>query len=323
MPGVGSWGRPGRGPLTIDVDSTITETYGLKKQGARFGYTKVRGYDSLLAMAAGTDQVLGVRLRGGNAHTGRGAANFLAQVFNRVRRAGASGPVVLRADSGFYSSKVTGACDKAGAAYSVTAKMYPPLYGAITAIPEENWRPIPYWLDGGADVAEVPWRPFSKDHAEVRLIVRRVKPSPGSQLALVDTYDYHAFITNRAGEMVELEAGHRRHTVCEEVIKDLKYGAGLNHMPSGRFAANAAWLVLAAIAHNLSRWLVRIGLGEQAAPITTKTLRTRFLDLPGRLTRSSRQLSLHLPALWPWAEQFTTMVANLRAVTPSATSFAT
>ena len=316
-------GGPDGGPLTIDVDSTITETYGLKKQGARFGYTKVRGYDSLLAMAAGTDQVLGVRLRGGNAHTGRGAANFLAQAFNRVRRAGASGPVVLRADSGFYSSKVTGACDKAGAAYSVTAKMYPPLYGAITAIPEENWRPIPYWLDGGADVAEVPWRPFSKDHAEVRLIVRRVKPSPGSQLALVDTYDYHAFITNRAGEMVELEAGHRRHAVCEEVIKDLKYGAGLNHMPSGRFAANAAWLVLAAIAHNLSRWLVRIGLGEQAAPITTKTLRTRFLDLPGRLTRSSRQLSLHLPALWPWAEQFTTMVANLRAVTPSATSFAT
>ena len=203
-------GGPDKGPFTIDVDSTITETYGLKKQGARFGYTKVRGYDSLLAMAAGTDQVLGVRLRGGNAHTGRGAANFLAQVFNRVRRAGASGPVVLRADSGFYSSKVTGACDKAGAAYSVTAKMYPPLYGAITAIPEENWRPIPYWLDGGADVAEVPWRPFSKDHAEVRLIVRRVKPSPGSQLALVDTYDYHAFITNRAGEMVELEAGRRR-----------------------------------------------------------------------------------------------------------------
>lgn len=142
-------------------------------------------------------------------------------------------------------------------------------------------------------------------------------------MALVDTYDCHAFVTNRACEIVELEADHRRHAVCEEVIKDLKYGAGFNQMPSGWFAANAAWLVLAAIAHNLSRWLVRLGLGEQAAPITTKTFRARFLDLPGRLTRSSRQLSLHLPTMGPWAGQFTTMVANLRAGTPSATTFAT
>ena len=309
---------PGEGPLTIDVDSTITETYGLKKQGARFGYTKVRGYDSLLAMAAGTDQVLGVRLRGGNAHTGRGAAGFLSQVFNRVRRAGATGPVVLRADSGFYSSKVTEACNRAGVSYSLTAKMYPALYGAITAIPEGLWAPIPYWMDGGADVAEIAWRPFSKHHAEARLIVRRVKPTPGSQLALVDTYDYHAFLTNRAGNMVGLEADHRRHAVCEEVIKDLKYGAGLNHMPSGRFAANAAWLVINAIAHNLSRWLVRIGLGQGTAPMTTKTLRSRFLSIPGRLTATSRRLVLHLPAQWPWRESFQVMLSQLRAVKPTA-----
>ena len=313
---------PGDGPLTIDVDSTITETFGLKKQGARFGYTKVRGYDSLLAMAAGTDQVLGVRLRGGNAHTGRGAASFLGQVFNRVRRAGAAGAVVLRADSGFYSSKVTSACDKAGVAYSLTAKMYPKLYSAVSAIAQESWAPVPYWLDGGADVAEVPWRPFSKHHAEVRLIVRRVKPTPGSQLALLDTYDYHAFITNREGHMVELEADHRRHAVCEQLIKDLKYGVGLNHMPSGRFAANAAWLVLNVIAHNISRWVVRVGLGKDGAPLTTKTLRARFLSVPGRMTSSSRRLCLHLPAGWPWAAQFAVILSNLRAL-PSAVGFVT
>lgn len=305
---------PGDGPLTIDVDSTITQTYGLKKQGGRFGYTHVRGYDSLLAMAAGTDQVLGVRLRAGNAHTGRGAASFLSRVFNRVRRAGATGPVVLRADSGFYSSKVTEACDNAGVAYSLTAKMFPALYGAITAIGEEQWSPIPYWIDGGADVAEIAWRPFSKHHTEARLIVRRVKPSPGSQLALLDTYDYHAFLTNRVGDLVGLEADHRRHAVCEEVIKDLKYGVGLNHMPSGRFAANAAWLVINAIAHNISRWLVRIGLGPGAEPITTKTVRTRFLSIPGRVTTSARRFTLHMPAQWPWRDPFEAMICNLRAL---------
>jgi hypothetical protein len=113
---------PGVGPVTLDVDSTICETYGLKKQGALFGYTNVRGYHPLLATVAGTEEVVGVRLRGGNAHTGRGVAGFLTQVFNRARRAGATGPMVLRADSGFYSSKVTKACSKAGVSYSVTVR---------------------------------------------------------------------------------------------------------------------------------------------------------------------------------------------------------
>lgn len=285
--------------------------------------SKASNNGSLLAMAEGTDQVLGVRLRGGNAHPGRGAASFLAQVFNRVRRAGASAPVALRADSGFYSSKITGACDKAGVAYSLTAKMYPKLYAAITAVPAGQWQPIAYWCDGGADVAEVPWCTFSKDHAEVRLIVRRVKPLPGSQLALLDTYDYHAFVTNRQGPTAELEADHRRHGVCEAVIKDLKHGAGLNHMPSGRFAANAAWLVVNAIAHNIARWLVRLGMGKDAALITIKTLRARFLSTPGRITSSSRHFCLHLPTGWPWAHELVSMLANLRAIAPGSVAFQT
>jgi Transposase DDE domain group 1 len=81
------------------------------------------------------------------------------------------------------------------------------------------------------------------------------------------------------------------------VVRDLKYGVGRNHLPSGKFAANAAWLALNLIAHNLARWTSRIGLGETL--MTTKTLRTRYLDLPGRLTRSARKLHLHLPTRWP------------------------
>ena len=305
---------PDDGPVTIDVDSTICETYGQHKQGARFGHTKVRGYHPLLATVAGSDDVLGLRLRGGNAHTGRGAAGFLAQMFNRVRRAGAAGELVLRADSGFYNGKVTAACRKADVRYSITVKMWKNLHQLIEAIPDEGWTPIPYYLDGGADVAEVPYRPFSGRDPEVRLIVRRVKPEPGSQLALFATYAYHAFVTDRQGEMLELEADHRRHAVIEDVIRDLKYGVGLNHLPSGRFSANAAWAILNVIAHNLGRWTTRIGLGREATTMTTKTLRTRLLDLPGRLTSSARHRTIHLPTAWPWEEQFTTVLAKLRAV---------
>ncbi len=142
---------------------------------------------------------------------------------------------------------------------------------------------------------------------------------PGSQLALVVVYDYHALITNREGDALYLEADHRRHAVVEDVIRDLKYGVGLNHLPSGRFSANAAWLVLNALAHNLGRWVRRLGLGVESPPMTTKTLRTRYLSLPGRMTRSARRNRLHLPVEWPWQDRFNTCLENLRAIGTIAT----
>jgi hypothetical protein len=305
---------PGKGPVTIDVDSSICETYGLAKQGARFGYTKVRGYHPLLATVAETGEVVNARLRGGNAHTARGAASFLKTTFGRVRRAGAHGQLVLRADSGYYNQNVTKACRSANVRYSITAKMSKGLQKVIALIPESDWTPIPYWIDDGADVAETTWKPFGKNHPVVRLVVRRVKPTPGTQLALFATYDYHAFITDRTEDTLFVEADHRRHAVVEDFIRDLKYGVGLNHLPSGRFAANAAWMALNVLAHNLGRWVVRIGLGENAQPINTKTIRTRFLDVPGRLTRSGRRDTLHLPERWPYEDQFLTMLATLRSV---------
>ena len=137
---------------------------------------------------------------------------------------------------------------------------------------------------------ETTYTPFQTkpDAAPVRLIVRRVKPTPGSQLALFARYSYHAFITDRDGETLELEADHRRHAEVENAIRDLKYGVGLNHMPSGRFAANGAWLAVQVMAHNLARWTARIGLGQQI--VTTKTLRRRVFALVGRITRSAASL---------------------------------
>ena len=242
---------PGDAPLTIDLDSTICETYGLAKEGARHhGYTGKRGYHPLLAIAAGTGDVLMSRLRQGRANTARGAAHFLRETVGRVRYGGASGQLTVRADSGFYTHALVAVCREMGVRFSITIRQHKGLRELIEAIPEQDWTPIPYWMDGAADVAETTYTPFQSeaDAAPVRLIVRRVKPTPGSQLALFATYSYHGFITDRDGEMLELEADHRRHAEIENAIRDLKYGVGLNHMPSGRFAANGAWLAVQVMA---------------------------------------------------------------------------
>ena len=255
---------PGAAPFTIDLDSTICETYGRRWRG--------------------------------------------------VRDAGASGQLTMRADSGFYNHAVVAACRALDVRFSVTIRQQPNVRTLIEAIPEADWTPIPYWLPGGAAVAETTYTPFQHmgDASAVRLIVRRVQPTPGSQLALFAMYSYHAFITDRAGEMMELEADHRRHAEIENAIRDLKYGVGLNHLPSGRFAANAAWLAVQVIAHNLARWTARLGLGEGI--VTTRTLRRRYFALAGRLTHSARRWTLHLPMRWPWAGQLAAALARLRAL---------
>ena len=313
--GAGPGDGPGDGSLTIDLDSTICETYGLDKEGARrHGYTGQRGYHPLLAVAAGTGEVLMARLREGRANTARGADHFLRETLGRVRYAGATGQLTVRADSGFYTHAIVAVCRKMKVRFSITVRQHVRLRQLIEAIPESDWRSIPYWMEGAADVAEIEYTPFQNqaDAAPVRLIVRRVRPTPGSQLALFAKYSYHACITDRQGDILELEADHRRHAEIENAIRDLKYGVGLNHLPSGRFAANGAWLAIQAMAHNLSRWTAGIALGETMA--TTKTLRRRFFSLAGRITRKARRLTLHLPQGWPWENQFNSALARLRAL---------
>ena len=306
---------PGAEPFTIDLDSTICETYGLAKEGARHHtYTHVRGYHPLLAIAAGTGDVLMARLREGRANTARGAGHFLRETIGRVRAAGASGQLTVRADSGFYGHAVVAVCRTMKVRFSITIRQSSATRRLIEAIPDDAWTPIPYWIDGGADVAETTYIPFADqpDAAPVRLIVRRVRPTPGSQLALLTLYDFHAFITDRDGETLELEADHRRHAEIENAIRDLKYGMALNHLPSGKFAANGAWLSVQVLAHNLARWTARLGLG--VGIVTTKTLRRRLFGLVGRLTRSARRVRLHLPAHWPWAIGWSTALARIRAI---------
>ena len=297
---------PGDGPLTVDVDSTICEVHGYHKQGACYGYTHRLGYHPLLATRADTGEVLHARLRKGAANTARGVIRFAEELVARLGRAGASGELTLRMDSGFWSAKLIKRLRAHRVRYSITVRQTKTVRAAIAAIPEAAWVPIAYQPDGVAQVAETRYRGD-------RLIVRRVR-NEGEQAQLFATWRYHAFVTDRPGTATFLDADHRRHAVCELAIRDLKAGAGLAHLPSGQFNANAAWLLAATLAHNLLRWTASLGLGIRDQQTVAKTLRRTLLHLPGRLTRSARQWTLHLPAGWPWEHSFQMALARLRCI---------
>ena len=220
---------PGDDPLTIDLDSTICETYGLAKEGAqRHNYAGQRGYHPLLAVAAGTGDVLMSRLREGRANTVRGAAHFLRETVGRVRYGGARGQLTVRVDSGFYAQALVAVCREMDVRFSITIRQHKSLRNLIEAIPEQDWTPILYWMDGAAAVAETSYIPFQSEPntAPVRLIVRQMKPTHGSQLALFVNYSYHGFITDREGDTLELEADHRRHAEIENAIRDSSTASG-------------------------------------------------------------------------------------------------
>jgi Transposase DDE domain group 1 len=296
---------PGSGPLVIDLDSTVCEVHGYHKQGAGFSHTRVRGYHPLLATRAQTGEVLHIRMRRGQANTMRGAERFVRELAGRVRRAGASGQITIRADSGFWAKRVIGACQEHGVGFSISVRTGDErIAQAIAQIPEGEWEAIEYTAGGQAQVAETTYR-------GLRLVVRRTR-LVGAQAELFPDWRHHAFLTDREGTATCLDADHRHHAACELAIRDLK-AEGLAHCPSGRFFANAAWAVIAALAHNLVRWVAALGLGAPGA-VVAETIRRRYLGLPGRLTRSGRRRRLRLPRDWPWAAGFLVALARLRAV---------
>jgi hypothetical protein len=224
-----------------------------------------------------------------------------------------------RADSAFYSKTVIATAVKFDVRFSITARQDKRIRAAVDAIEESAWQPIPYWSStpevSGADIAETAFTVFAGDkrHArQVRLVVRRVRPTPGSQLALFTSWDYHAFVTDRDLPLAEVEADHRRHAVVEQSIAELK-SAGLAHLPSGNFMANAAWLALTVMAHNLGR-AVGILAGPDLERATAATLRRKVFTMPGRLVHTGRRRHLRLPASWPWAEAMRTALASIHTI---------
>ncbi len=212
----------------------------------------------------------------------------------------------MRMDSGFWSAKTIRTCRRHQLHYSITVRQTKPIRQVIATISEDAWTPIGYPDGGLAQVAETRYRGD-------RLIVRRTRLT-GAQAELFPNWRCHAFVTDRVGTTVWLDQDHRRHAVVELAIRDLKDGVGLRHHPSGKFAANAAWLLIATLAHNLLRWVAAIGLGACGELVVAKTLRRTLLNLPGRLTRSARRWTLHLPAGWPWAAWYELALGRLRCV---------
>lgn len=308
---------PGSNAVTIDVDSTICEVHGKAKHGAAYGYTKVFGYHPLLATRADTGEVLHARLRKGSSQ--RGAKRFVEELIARVRRGGACGALTLRADSGFFSWELIKTLNRLGVAWSITVGQNRSVRKAIAAINEDDWIDIAYPDGGHAQLAETTYvtggGTTKRSQRHVRLVVRRTRLTDPAQAQLWPDWRHHAFITNVELGTVAVDEFHRDHATVELAIRDLKQGAGLEHCPSGRFFANAAWLGCAVLAHNLIRWTARLGHVHPHTELTVaRTIRSRLLAIPGRLVNHGRRWRLRLPARWPWAHSFNTALHRIRSL---------
>jgi len=321
--------------VMVDIDDTIIEVHGYGKQGSGYGYSGVRGLNAILATLTTKDTapvIVAQRLRKGSCGSPRGAKRLVTDALATVRklRTGPGAPkVLLRADSAFYGHGGVGAAVRAGAQVSVTVRLDPKVKAAIAAIGDDAWAPIQYtdaifdqvWISA-ADLAEIPFTAFAAqkkaNQIAGRLVVRRIpdlNPHTG-QATLFETWRFHAFFTTSTLDTVAADKTHRGHAIIEQVHADLKNSA-LAHLPSGKFTANAAWLVLAVMAFNLTRAAATLA-GTSMAKATTGTIRRKLVHVPARIASSARRLTLHLPTAWPWENAWTTLFTGLCAPPPAA-----
>ena len=333
----------------VDVDDTVIAVHGHAKQGAGFGYTRVRGLNALLATVTTADSaplVVAQRLRKGACASTRGAKRLVADAVKQTRRLlGPDQPVLVRMDSAYYGRDAVHAAITGGAYVSVTLRATPPVKAAIASISHDAWTTIKYphaildeatgtWVSK-AEVAEVPFTAFpsknTADRVPGRLVVRRIPDvhaeanKAAGQGTLFDLWRFHAFFTTAPPEgpggldTVAADKTHRGHAIIEQVHADLKHSA-LAHLPSGKFTANAAWLVLAVIAFNLTRAAAALSAAPDLAKATTATVRRKLIHVPARIASSARRVTLHLPQAWPWHQAWTHLfdrVADPPATAPS------
>lgn len=322
--------------IYLDIDSLLRPVYGHAKQGASYGHTKIAGKQILrkglspLAAVLSTDDsapvIAGMRLRSGKTGSGKGAGHMVAGAIATARRVGATGKILVRGDSAYGSRKVVRACQRGGAEFSLVMTKNTAITKAITSIPDDAWTPVQYpnavrdpdtgaWISD-AEVAEIGYTAFasSKDRTTARLVVRRVKDARFPD-ALFPVWRYHPFFTNSTLTTVDADLVHRRHAIIETVFADLIDGP-LAHMPSGSFGANSAWVLCAAIAHNLLR-ATGILAGGRYGRARGATLRRRIVAVPARLARPQRRPVLHLPSHWPYASNWLQLWHNTIGYPPT------
>ncbi len=323
-------------PVFIDIDSLLRPVYGHAKQGASYGHTKIAGKQILrkglsplattISTAGSAPVIAGLRLRAGKTGSAKGAGRMVAQAIGTARAAtGASRQILVRGDSAYGTRAVVAACVRHGAQFSLVMTRNPAVERALAAIDEAAWTPVSYpgavqdpdtgaWISA-AEVAEIAYTAFAStpDRITARLVVRRVKDARFPD-ALFPVWRYHPFFTNIALPVAEADIIHRQHAIIETVFADLIDGP-LAHIPSGRFGANSAWILCAAIAHNLLR-ATGVLAGEQHTRARGSTLRRRVVNVPARLTRPQRRPILHLPTHWPWSKHWLALWRNTIGYSP-------
>ncbi len=317
------------GPVMVDIDDSIIEVHGPAKQGAGFGYTRVRGLNSAittLTTAQGAPVIAAQRLRKGACNSARGAHRLIADTLatlKRLRSKQAAGQVLLRADSAFYGHRAISTAIRAGAQVSVTVRQDSHVRAAIAAIADDAWTAIEYtdavfdedtgtWVSR-AEVAEIEFTAFTSKAKRLqipgRLVVRRIPDFQPDGDGLFEVWRFHAFFTTSTLDTVTADKTHRGHAIIEQVHADLKASA-LAHLPSGKFCANAAWLVCAVIAFNLTRAAASLG-GKRLVKATTSTIRRTLICIPARIASSARRVTMHLPARWPWEHEWNLLFSNM------------
>jgi hypothetical protein len=327
--------------VMVDLDDTIIEVHGYAKQGSGYGYSGVRGLNALLATVSTSQRapvIVAQRLRKGSCGSPRGAKRLVADALKTAASLSTAKPLV-RTDSAFYGYPMVAASFRAGADVSVTVRLDPKVKATIATIGDDAWTPIEYtdavfdeqantWISR-AEVAEAPFTAFTSrkksEQVTGRLVVRRIPDlNPArthGQETLFDTWRFHAFFTTTDHDEYDTVAAdqtHRAHAVIEQVHSDLKHSA-LAHLPSGKFTANAAWLVLAVIAFNLTRAGATL-TGPALARATTATIRRELITVPARIASSARRVILHLPAAWPWEQAWAELFTRVCGPPPAPTT---
>jgi hypothetical protein len=319
----------------IDIDSLLRPVYGHAKQGASYGHTKIAGKQILrkglsplattISTPGAAPVITGMRLRAGRANSGKGAGRMVAQAIGTARAAGATEAILVRGDSAYGNRAVVRACLRAGAQFSLVMTRNPAVERALATIDDDAWVPVCYpgavrdpdtgaWISD-AEVAEIAYTAYAstKDRITARLVVHRVKDARYPD-ALFPVWRYHPFFTNTDLPVEQADITHRQHAIIETVFADLIDGP-LAHIPSGRFGANSAWILCAAIAHNLLR-ATGVLAGDRHTRVRGSTLRRQIVNVPARLARPQRRPILHLPTHWPWSKAWLALWHNTIGYSP-------